>query len=180
MNVANLHGWLISAHIADFPLPLDFRGQMLFVVDLKIGTEFGEENIHASAGRMIVIAPNLFQNDFTGNKLVLMVAKQLQQLRLFTGECAGVLRVDELHVTEIEDEIPKFIYGVFLENGFDIAELMASTQDGAHTQLQLFNAEWLGHEIVASQLEPFDALLPAVVVGQDDNGKMLVVFPDML
>ena len=78
MNVDDFYERLVVADVGHFAFALDLGSHVALIVDEQVGTEFGEENIHASAHGVIFVAPDFLQDDFSRDELVLVVAEQFQ------------------------------------------------------------------------------------------------------
>ena len=157
--VDDFHQRLVVVNVRDLALALLLRCDVLEIVNLEIGTQLGEENVHASADGVVVFTPDLLEDDLAGDKLVLMVQQKLEKLGLLARECTGNLRVNELHAAEIEGEVAHLVDLFLIERFLHCRTAFSTLQDGTHTQLQLLDAERLGHIVVATQFETFDALL---------------------
>ena len=104
MGVANLDERLIALFIFHFAFALDLGKNVADVVHLQVGTEFCQENIHASANGLVFVAPDFLKNDFTWDEFVFMVEEEFEQLGFLAGEGAGTMIYEvELHKIRVHN-----------------------------------------------------------------------------
>src|SRR6185312_7763450 len=73
-----------------------------FEVDLRIRfevlSEFGNENVHASAEKVVVLTPDIEEHFFPFQDAVRMFAKEFEQVRLLLGQIKELLAAPQLQV----------------------------------------------------------------------------------